>query len=356
MHMRLMDSLGWEEAREISGNGMCYTGIRDAYTADLGERGRLDDVLDFYSYWGYFLDPAPKSPAVRHQPWTLAEELHETAFVGRTALSRLEDHDASRPFFLHVGFAAPHEPIEPLPRLLQLYDAETDPWGGDAAEWLPAWRRGYRAMITEVDEWVGRIHDHLERTGELENTVFVYVSDHGDMAGDHGRMGKTCFYEGSAHIPLVIAGPGVVHGDSDALVEHIDLGATVCGLAGVPAHALDQGRSLLPVLSGETTIHRQTVYGEMGADRMLYDGRHKLMWGDPGSDTRRFGRLHLDKPVTIPASPCRLYDLVEDPHEEHDRSGDGALRTAMLEKLLARVNENAQPGPAMSRGAYRPLR
>jgi len=135
------------------------------------------------------------------------------------------------------------------------------------------------------------------------------------------------------------------------------VGRTLCELCGVEPHALDQGRSLVPVLSGQAEVHRDTVYAEMGCDRMLFDGRHKLMRGDPGSDTRQLGRLHLDKPVNIPPSPVRLYDLAEDPQELHDLAAEcPGLLAQMTEKLLVRINENTQTQPNLSRGEYRPLR
>ena len=157
----------------------------------------------------------------------------------------------------------------------------------------------------------------------------------------------------------MVAGPGVKPGtDSRALVETIDVGKTACDLCGIAPHDLDQGRSLGPVLRGETTRHRDTVYAEMGCDRMLRTEHHKLMWGDPALDRRRQGRLHLDKPVTIAPSPRRLFDLKEDPNEQSDLAGAGAhacLESDMLARLLARVNENLQPLPNKSRGEYRPL-
>jgi arylsulfatase A-like enzyme len=113
------------------------------------------------------------------------------------------------------------------------------------------------------------------------------------------------------------------------------------------------------VLAGETTSHRDTLYGEMGCDRMIRDARYKLMWGDPLADTRNLGRLHLDKPVNIPPSPPRLFDLHADPHELHDLSADPTRREvffAMLEKLLVRLNENTQTQPNKPRGEYRPLK
>ncbi len=360
-HLEFMDSLGWDEAYETSGNGMMKTGIRCAYVEFLKERGRFRDVLRFYENWSYFMDKevVGDPPWTPHE-WPFEEELQETAFIGNRAVEWLEARDKSQPFLLHVGFTGPHSPIEPFPAYLDLYrDAdEPPPIGVDAPEdeWAPA-RRGYRAMITQIDAYVGKIRDCLDRQGELDNTIFVYAADHGEMAGDHGRTGKTCFYDGSVRIPLVVCGPGVRAGiDSDALVELVDLGKTLCDLAGVSPHALDQGRSFAPVLAGETDAYRETVYAEMGCDRMLFDGRFKLMWGDPALDTRRLGRLHLDKPVDIPASPCRLFDTQEDPQELNDLSADKLLLQRMQTKLLNRLNENVQPRPFKSRGEYVPVR
>ena len=91
---------------------------------------------------------------------------------------------------------------------------------------------------------------------------------------------------------------------------------------------------------------------------MIRDGRWKLHWGDPISDTRKLGRLHLDKPVTIPASPAMLYDMQEDPHELRnliDEPSAQPIVRRMLELLLARINENIQPQPNQSRGEYKPV-
>jgi hypothetical protein len=95
----------------------------------------------------------------------------------------------------------------------------------------------------------------------------------------------------------------------------------------------------------------------MGCDRMLFDGRHKLMWGDPGSDQRAMGRLHLDRPVNVAPSPGRLYDLADDPHELQDlasETGRQGLLLEMLGKLVERTIENAQMQPFRSRGTYCP--
>jgi arylsulfatase A-like enzyme len=160
-------------------------------------------------------------------------------------------------------------------------------------------------------------------------------------------------------VPLIFAGSGIKAGvDTTGLVELIDLGATLCDLAGVEPHHLDQGRSLVPLLTGLANRHRESVYCEMGCDRMLFDGRYKLMRGDPLSDQRRLGRLHLDKPANIPASPARLYDLLEDPQEMRNIDADPSyreIRMMMQDKLLDRINENTQPLASKGRGVYRPV-
>jgi len=360
-HRAYMDSLGWCETHETSGQGMLRTGIRCVHSEYLKEAGVFEEVVKFYQQWHYFMDKdSSKATNPPYAEWTLPEEYQETTFVGRLAMEWIEGWDGTRPFFLHVGFGAPHPPLEPLPRFMDLYrDApEPAPWGvEDPSDELLDQRRGYRAMITGIDHVVGEIYDCLVRKGIADETLFVFTSDHGSTAGDHGGFGQCNFFEGSLRVPLLMAGPGIQSGqDSHALVEIIDLGRTLCDLAGVPPHPLDQGWSLVPLLSGETDRHRDTIYSEMGCDRVIRDERFKLMWGDPLKDPRKLGRLHLDKPVNIPPSPPRLYDLQEDPHELHDLIGQaGDARMRLLEKLLERIVTNTQMQPFQSRGEYRPV-
>ncbi len=309
---------------------------------------------------GCFTNLHELPPAFTCHEWPLEEKYQETSFVADRAIEWLSRQNATRPFFLHVGFAGPHSPIEPLPRFMDLYRDSDEPPAveneADAPRTAPA-RRGYRAMISQIDHQVGLIVDCVRERYGLENTMFVFTADHGEMAGDHGRFGKTCFFDPSVRVPLLLSGPAI-NADrvSPALVELIDIGRTICDLCGVEPHGLDQGRSLLPVLQGRSETHRDTVYAEMGCDRMLFDGRHKLMWGDPALDTRRLGRLHVDKPVDIPPSPARLYDLESDPAECTDlaRSEKGLLH-AMMEKLMIRTNQNVQTRIYRDRGRYRPL-
>lgn len=167
------------------------------------------------------------------------------------------------------------------------YEITTTEGGRDAATLKAA----YFAMIKLIDDQVGRILDVLEESGQRENTVVVFMSDHGEMLGDHGLIEKGCrFYEGLVRVPLLWSWPGhFAQGvRSQALVELIDVMPTLLELAGEPVPAHVQGRSLLPILTGQADpgAHRDFVRCEYynaldlpdhSYATMLRDGRYKLV-------------------------------------------------------------------------------
>ena len=112
-HLDYMDSLGWDEAYEISGNGMLGSGIECSYTEFLKKEGMLADVARYYRQWEYFMDKRPGDPDFTSHEWPFDEKFQETSFVADRAIDWLSRRSATRPFFLHVGFAGPHSPIEP---------------------------------------------------------------------------------------------------------------------------------------------------------------------------------------------------------------------------------------------------
>ena len=151
-------------------------------------------------------------------------------------------------------------------------------------------KANYYAMIEQIDEQFARIMQTLRDTGQLENTLVIYMSDHGELLGDHGLILKGCrFFDGLVRVPLIMSWPGqFVQGlRSAALVETIDVAPTLmdaCGL-GVPESM--QGKSLLPLLRGQADpqFHKPVVRSEyrdaMGGHRdhsqasMVFDGRYK---------------------------------------------------------------------------------
>jgi arylsulfatase len=256
--------------------------------------------------------------AFAEEPAAVPSELTQTAWCADRAIEFLEEDRGDRPWLMSVNPFDPHPPLDPPQKYLDMYPAESLPGypvGPDDAalqarftdvdfgvpETPPDLARrqqmqaAYFAMITQIDEHVGRMLEALQRSGQRENTIVVFMSDHGDMVGEHGLMHKgSRFYEPLVRVPLVISWPGHYRQGlvSDALVELTDLAPTFLAEAGLPAPATMQGRSLAPLLRGEAepTVHRAFVRAEFyralsPVDRthikgtyatMYRDGRHKL--------------------------------------------------------------------------------
>ena len=146
-------------------------------------------------------------------------------------------------------------------------------------------------MIKLIDDQFGRLVQFLENTNQLENTVIIYSTDHGESLGDHGLIEKGCrFYEGLVHVPLVISWPGMVKEclQSEALVELMDITPTLMEILGIPQPDYMQGMSLWPILSGKksATSHKPMVRSEFfdalnqpfhTRATMLRDERYKLV-------------------------------------------------------------------------------
>lgn len=124
-------------------------------------------------------------------------------------------------------------------------------------------RAGYYGMITELDEYIGKIWTALELSGELENTLFIYTSDHGESLGEHGLWLKNNLYDVAARVPLVMAGAGLPQNVKFSTpVGHVDLVATMLDLAGSGAFNKLRGHSLLPVIQGKSDDHPGIAYSE----------------------------------------------------------------------------------------------
>ena len=191
-------------------------------------------------------------------------------------------------------------------------------------------RAGYYGLITYLDEKIGRLLDVLEETGQADNTLVVYCSDHGDMNGEHGMWRKSNFYDASSRVPLQIAWKGVLPAGTrrEEVVSLVDLIATVVEAAGATTDdaSLD-GDSLLGLMKGTKTEWKNEAFSEYlahGVARpmaMLRRGRYKLNYslGDPPE----------------------LYDMEADPNEFRDLALDPTYQevaSELQERLLARWN------------------
>ena len=246
-------------------------------------------------------------------------------------LSRERDE----PFFLHVNFTAPHDPLFYPTGYEETYDPDAMPLpknfrpehpfdhgnAGGRDEVLFQFPRTpeetraglavYYAVISHLDEQVGRILATLEQTGQLENTVIVYSSDHGLAMGSHGLRGKQNMYEHSVGVPLIFRGPGIeADRRTDAQCYLRDLYPTTCDLAGVPIPESVDGRSLVPVLSGDAdAIYDQVFAHFRDSQRMIRTDEWKYVVY-PQVDREQLFHLTED--------PDELTNLAEDP--EHTKT------------------------------------
>jgi len=176
-------------------------------------------------------------------------------------------------------------------------------------------------MITHHDREIGRVLETLRRRGEEENTIVVYIGDHGLALGRHGLLGKQNMYQHSITVPWIMAGPGIPAGvRPEGVVYSLDVYATVAELAGVGVNDEIESSSAVPLMRDLSCPGREyicTVYRD--CQRAVREGRWKLI------EYRVDGRQHTE-----------LFDLVADPHELHDLSGEPGY-----ERTLWRLRSHA---------------
>lgn len=283
--------------------------------------------------------------------------VHQTRWCADEAIAFIEaDHEA--PWLLSVNVFDPHVPFDapaayrepyltdpslPAPlfresdldqqrRLADVHFQSTPERPGDAARTRMA---SYYGMITFIDEQLGRILDALDRSGQREETIVVFMSDHGEMLGDHGLVRKGCrFYEGLVCVPLIVSWPGVVREGAvrDDLVELTDVAPTLAAFAGT---RLDdaQGRSLVSCLTDGAPHGRAYVRCEyldaLNEDVPDHPERHRASYGTMYLDGRhKLVVYHLH-------GTGELYNLEEDPHEFRDLWDDSAARDVKADLLHA---------------------
>lgn len=247
------------------------------------------------------------------------------------------------PFFVYLAFEGPHDPRVAAPEWMDLYKRETIPLpanyrpfhpidNGDLFvrdEKLAPWPRteeivrkqlhDYYGCISSIDHHVGRIFKALEELGEFENTVIVFSSDHGLAMGSHGLFGKQNLYEDGMGVPLIFSGPGIPKGRSGAFAYLFDIFPTVAERTGAKVPEGLDGKSLLPVIRGEKTGVRETVFlAYRDVQRAVRRGDWKLI---------RYPKINTSQ----------LFNLKDDPHEKDDLAGrpEQAERVKELLALLA---------------------
>jgi arylsulfatase A-like enzyme len=235
-----------------------------------------------------------------------------------------------RPFFLHVNFTAPHDPLLMPPGYEKKYDprqivlpknfAAEHPFDhgnlkGRDELLLPFPRTKtdvqdelavYYAVVEHLDEQIGHIVASLKTSGQWENTILIFTADHGLAIGSHGLRGKQNMYEHTIGVPLIVCGPGIPAGKRlDAPIYLRDLFPTVCELAGVPIPKTVEAKSHAAVIRGTAERVHEEVYAYfMNFQRAIRADRWKLI---------HYPHLKRDQLFDLAADPDELNDLSADP-------------------------------------------
>lgn len=287
------------------------------YTAYLESRGLLDThVQDIWF----------RHPYTGTEPTPLPEDAYGDTWIADQGLAIIEKMEAGRPWFLQVNFAGPHDPLDVTEAMHQRwrdveFDLPIDSSEFDAATHNEI-RRNYAAMIENIDTQIGRYLQLLENRGELENTIIVYASDHGEMLGDHNLWMKSVPYQPSIGIPLVIRGPNILQNVvSETPVSLHDLAATCLDYAGVEVPKEMDSLSLKAVLSGQQTQHREVVFSSLLEWNAVFDGRYKYICYNDGREL--------------------LFDLQTDPHEMENLAAQNPALCAQFSSKITTVKEGA---------------
>ncbi|WP_101911317.1 sulfatase family protein [Marasmitruncus massiliensis] len=297
------------------------------------------------------------------------EEYHQTTWCTEKALNFIEANvEYKNPWFFSLNIYDPHHPFDPPKAYLDRYmdcldDLPLPNYAPGELDDKPLFQKldhkgaynnhdsnnaaiiydnmsdwehrlmkaSYYAMVDLIDKQVGRLIDTLERLGQLENTIVIFTSDHGEMLGDHGIYLKgPYFYEGATHIPLIISCPGTIRQgfSSSALVELVDLSPTLTEAIGLDTQPQMQGKSLWDLLTDPNCEdrHKNCIYCEYynsmpwhkapnAQCTMVFDGRYKLV------------NVHSTK-------EGELYDLSKDPKETHNLWDDPDYTSVKISKLV----------------------
>lgn len=275
---------------------------------------------------------------------------HSTDIISEAGTRFLREHPADRPYFLYLSFLAPHDPRTMPKEFLEKYDpAGIDlppnflpehPFdNGDLRvrdELLAALPRSgdeirrhladYYAMISHLDDRIGRVIAAVRARGELDRTIFVLCGDNGLALGQHGLMGKQSLYDHSIRVPLVFCGPGIPAGrTTDALVHLSDIFPTLCGLTGTPVPATVEGVDLGPVMRGDGPGRDALYLAYVHLHRGVRTRRHKLI------------EYVVDGRHTM----TQLFDLSADPLETRNLAGEPEYAGLLsdLRRELARLRD-----------------
>lgn len=312
--------------------------VRGGMPADFWRRGSKDGSKP--RYYGYFRPASEEDYRTGWKPWDTSNGgyweggTHWSEVVANHGINFLKDavkHE--EPFFMYLAFNAGHDPRQtpkeyvdryPLDRIKlpenfqpkyeyqdeiecgkSLRDAALAPFPRTEFS-VKVHRQEYFALITHMDEQIGRIFDELERTGQANNTYIVFTADHGLAVGHHGLIGKQNMYDHSVRVPFLISGPGIKAGvRKDMPIYLQDAMPTAIELTGALVPEYVQFKSLVPLLKGNETRHYDSIYGAYkGVQRMVSKDGWKLI---------HYPTIGVDRLYNLKTDACERIDLAPNP-------------------------------------------
>ena len=342
---------------ETFGTGKWHNG-REAYARCFSDGGNIffGGMSDHTRVPVFDFDPSGRYPREERR---YAEGYSSEIFMDE-AIEFIRSRSTQEPFFLYVALTAPHDPRQAPDRFKAMYPAEEmtlpenfidqHPFNNGEMtirdENLAAVPRDpdeirshiadYYAIITHMDEQVGRLMGALNDSGLTEDTIIVYAADNGLAIGSHGLMGKQNLYEHSIHVPVIFSGPSVPKGEkSEALCYLLDLFPTLCEMAGLKKPESIDGISLLPVIESPK---------RKGRDEMFFAYRHLQR------ALRTLGGWKLIVYNLDGVQRKQLFFLPDDPLELNDLSGEETMQEqiaemeAKLGKKMKALDDFCDPG------------
>lgn len=291
------------------------------------------------------------------RPWIYDEMSHPTNWTVSESIRFLEKRDPDVPFFLMTSFVRPHPPLDAPASYLDPYLKENlrepakgdwenheeaaeayahlydSPYGTEDEALKKQAMAGYYACITHMDHQIGRLLQALYREEVLEDSIILFLSDHGELLFDHGLFRKVQPYQGSVHIPLLVrVGKNLCPGKAqvkqcEELVELRDIMPTMLSLAGIACPEESDGLDLSSCLFGGMT-DREYLHGEHSggllSNHYIVTKTEKYIWYSQTGEEHYF-RLDRD--------PRENHDLIKDPDSQERIS---ALRSLLIQELKDR--------------------
>jgi arylsulfatase len=284
-------------------------GVLEAYKADLKERNSTKPWLT--------------------RPSPLPLDLYPDVYVGHAAASYLRTLRGREPWFCMVSFSGPHEPWDAPEPYASRYDPSQMPAPVEPVEYrhkrprghldsilatrrvafepgdISRLRANYAGNVSLIDDQIGEVIRAVEEGDQLDRTVVVFVSDHGEMNGDYGLLYKGNFLNGASRIPFIVSHPAhewTAGAIAETPVELIDVGATLAELAGATLPKRSSARSVLPVLVDPSRVIRDIALVEHQGEAMAASPYWKLGVNSSGD-------------------PYLLFNLLDDPSERRNLAG-----------------------------------